>query len=126
MRQQARTEKSYRSVIREVTMVATLDASERTALALQRAGEALRRLQAAGIRAWLVGSLAKGRFNASSDVDFVVDCPKVREYEAFKIIEGAMGDFPFNLVPFQRLREDAIPFMMEGALDASGVLSRQT
>jgi len=107
-------------------VVATVVASERTTEALKRAGDALSRLQDVSIAGWVVGSLAKGRFNETSDVDLVVDCPKIREYEAFKIIEAAMGDFPFNLVPFQRLREDAIPFMMEGALDASGVLSRQT
>jgi predicted nucleotidyltransferase len=106
-------------------VVDMLDLSERKRLALRRAAAALLALRDAGVRGWVIGSLAKGRFNRSSDVDIVVDCETAREHEAFRLVEKAMGDFPFHLVPFRRLRDDAKPFMMEGALDASGILSRQ-
>jgi len=65
---------------------------------------ALRSLEAKGIRACVVGSLAKGRFSASSDVDFVVDCSADREREAFLLIEQAIGAFPFHMLP-----ADALP-----------------
>lgn len=100
--------------------------AERQRVAVRKAVGALDAVGKLGFRVWVVGSLAKGRFNVHSDIDFVVDCPTNREYDAFRAIERIMGDFPFHMVPFQRLEQDAIPFMMEGALDASGILSRQT
>ncbi|MGO9475399.1 MAG: nucleotidyltransferase domain-containing protein [Rhodomicrobium sp.] len=56
-------------------------ARERKSLAVPLAIRALRNLEALGFQAWIVGSLAKGRFSALSDVDFAVDCPREREYE---------------------------------------------
>jgi predicted nucleotidyltransferase len=100
-------------------------AGERRSLALPRALKALRDLEAIGLRAWVVGSLAKGRFTPTSDVDFAVDCAPEREHDAFRTIETAMGAFPFHMIPRSRIVEDALPMMMEGALDASGLVSRQ-
>jgi len=99
-------------------------AAERKAVALPLALAALRALEARGIRAWVIGSLAKGRFTSTSDVDFAVDCSRDREYEAFRAIEDAMGDFPFHMVPCSRIAEDAKPYFMEGAVDAPGLSAR--
>ena len=100
-------------------------AAPRQRVALERAAMALAALADEGLAGWVVGSLARGRFNDYSDVDFVVDCDRSREYDAFLAIERAMKDFPFHMVPFRRLREDAIPFMMDGAIDAAGIVARQ-
>ena len=72
-----------------------------------------------------MGSLAKGRFSPFSDVDFVVNCPREREYDAFRTIEKAMDGFPFDMVPGGRIQDEALPFMMEGAIDAPGLISRE-
>lgn len=101
-------------------------ARERMARATPLAIRALRNIEAMGIRGWVVGSLAKGRFSPSSDVDFVVDCPREREYDAFRAIEKSMGAFPFHIIPRNRIRERELPFVMEAAIDADGLSSRQT
>lgn len=101
-------------------------AGKRRTEALLRAQDSLERLESAGIRAWVAGSLAKDRFGANSDVDFVVECARADEFKAFKIIEGAMVGFPFDMVPINRIEQDALPFFMEGALDASGLRARQS
>jgi hypothetical protein len=87
---------------------------ERRSLAVPLAVKALRDLEDLRIRAWIVGSLAKGSFSPHSDVDFVVDCPVDCEYQGFRTIEQAMGAFPFHMVPCSRIVEDALPLMMEG------------
>jgi predicted nucleotidyltransferase len=98
--------------------------AERRAIALRRALQALTDLDRAGIRAWVIGSLAHDRFHANSDVDITIECEAAREKEAFAIIERAMRGFPFHMVPGRRIKEDTLAFMMEGALDASGLCSR--
>ena len=80
---------------------------DRERLATRLAITALQDLEAIGIEAWITGSLAKGRFFLSSDVDFVVNCPRAREYEAFCVIERAMDGFPFHIVPRNRILKDA-------------------
>jgi predicted nucleotidyltransferase len=102
-----------------------LRTNDRKALAIKLAVKALRDLKAMGVHAWVVGSLAKGNFSLHSDVDFAVDCSADLEYEVFRTIEKAMGSFPFHMVPCRRIEEDARPFMMEGAADASILIARQ-
>jgi hypothetical protein len=100
-------------------------ARERKALAVPLAVQAIRDVEAIGFRAWIVGSLAKGRFSAFSDVDFAVDCPPEREYDAFRVIEKAMGAFPFTMIPYRRIQDDALPFVMEAAIDAPSLIARE-
>jgi predicted nucleotidyltransferase len=96
-------------------------ARERRALATMHALDALERLDRLGIRAWVIGSLAKGGFGIHSDVDILVDAPRDREDEVCEVAEEAMGDFPFHLVFLGRVGEDALPFFTEGVLDSSGL-----
>jgi predicted nucleotidyltransferase len=98
----------------------------RAALAIQRAAKALDALDILGIRAWVVGSLARRTFNVHSDVDFVVDAPASRQRFVLLVIEEAMKDMPFDLVPFDRIPESDREFFMEGSLDASGFRARFT
>ena len=100
-------------------------ARARKALAVPLAVQAMQDLEGIGFRAWIVGSLAKGRFSAFSDVDFAVDCPPDREYDAFRVIEKAMGAFPFTMIPCRRIQDDALPYVMEAAIDASSLIARE-
>lgn len=104
-------------------LAATVEDEPRTK-ASARALVALDALQAAGLHAWITGSLARNRFAARSDVDFLVDVSDDREIEAFMIIERAMGDVPFDMVPLRRLKPHAREFMMAGMIDASGLRAR--
>ena len=96
----------------------------RSAVAIQRAGKALAALELLGIKAWVIGSLARGTFTHNSDVDFMVDVPSTKRRLAQLILEETMKDFPFDMVTFDRVDQDALPLFMEGALDASGLRSR--
>ena len=97
---------------------------DRAAVAAARAERALAALDILGIKAWVTGSLARGSFNVNSDVDFVVDIPPGRKHMVFLIIEEAMGDMSFDLVPFDQIPENDRILFMHGALDASGFRSR--
>jgi len=103
-----------------------LEIIARANLAIARSVKALDALDILGIRAWVIGSLARGTFNAHSDVDFVVDALPARQRFVLLVIEEAMKDMPFDLVPFDRIPESDREFFMEGSLDASGFRSRFT
>jgi len=109
----------------EIETIFALRTRQRKDLAIKLAIKALRALDAKGIQARVVGSLARNSFSPHSDVDFAVDCDDSREYEAFRIIEKAMGSFPFHMIPCRRIEEDARPFVMEGAVDAPVLIARQ-
>ncbi len=34
-----------------------------------------------------------------------------------------MGAFPFTMIPRSRIQDDALPFIMEAALDAPGLIA---
>lgn len=69
----------------------------KTALALARA--TLRALHKRGVSARIAGSLAKGRFRASSDVDYLIeDRGGLSESRVVEIIEASMKGFPFDAV----------------------------
>lgn len=62
----------------------------------------LARLQALGVRARLVGSMATGRFRQDSDVDYLIEhTGALAEDEIFAAIERSMKGFPFDVV-FQK------------------------
>lgn len=96
---------------------------QRRRIATEKARRALRALEPIGVKAWIVGSLTSGRFGLYSDVDFLIDCDRELEYQAFIAIEQAMGDFPFHLLPLRRLKEEALSNLMDGAVDALRFLS---
>jgi predicted nucleotidyltransferase len=99
-------------------------AAERRQVAEKRALAALERLEAFGFAAWVTGSLAKGRFTGRSDVDFLIDGPPELELDAALIIEGAMGDMAFDLIPMRLVKESGRPFMTDTAIDASILRAR--
>jgi len=90
----------------------TLDAlreSRRSARALTAraaAVAALRRLRGRGVRAAVFGSLAKGRFDLHSDVDFLVlECPPALRYRIEADVEDCMRGIPFDVAYADEMRE---------------------
>jgi hypothetical protein len=82
-----------------------------------KAAAALAAVDAIGVEAWSPPPSTR-RLGPTPDV-IVVDCDQTRECDAFIAIGKAMGERPFDMVPFRRLRGDAVPFMAEGASDPS-------
>jgi predicted nucleotidyltransferase len=93
----------------------------RLAEASTRALATLTALEAAGLSAWVVGSLARRTFSIHSDVDFLVDCAPDAESAAFRIVEREMGDFPFHFISARELDEAKKATMMEVAVGSSGI-----
>ena len=85
---------------------------------------ALEALERQGIVASVIGSLAKGRFSAFSDVDFVIHGNWDETSRAYTVIEDIFGEMPFDVVCFDALREHEINQFMDGAIDASGLRDR--
>ncbi len=94
---------------------------KRKSIAVERALAALRALERSGARAWVVGSLAKGGFGLHSDVDLLVECNEEMESGLFKIVERAMRDFPFHLIPTCAIDDGKLSYFMKEAVDASGI-----
>lgn len=91
-------------------------AEARRAHAARLAATALRRLRRAGVAAHIVGSLARNKFRADSDVDFLVeDRGGLSEARVAGLIEGAMGAFPFDVVFAERADPVLLELMREEA-----------
>jgi predicted nucleotidyltransferase len=79
-------------------------ARERTARAA--AIEVLRCLRRRGVRAGVFGSLAEGRFDLHSDVDFIVTgCPPALRYRIEADVEDRMRGIPFDVAYADEMRE---------------------
>jgi len=77
---------------------------ERTARASALA--VLRHLRARGVRAGVFGSLATGRFELHSDVDFIVlECPRALRYRIEAAVEDRMRGIPFDVAYADEMRE---------------------
>ena len=87
-------------------------AAERLRTAAPRASSALARLAQAGVKARLIGSLAKGTFRPSSDVDILVeDRGPLVESAIEALVRAEMKGFPFDLV-----YEDRVPAALRSNL----------
>ncbi len=73
-----------------------------------------------GVRAVVTGSLARGRFGAYSDIDFLItDCPRHLKYAIEGTVEDALGGLSFDVVYLDELPAWRAPHFLEGAVDAS-------
>lgn len=82
--------------------------------------EALDALERAGVRAVVVGSLARGRFLGHSDVDlFVEERGGLSPESVIAIVERTMGDFPFDVLFGDRVPDADRPFILERTLRAA-------
>jgi len=91
------------------------------ALALAQA--TLRKLRKAGVSARIVGSLAKDKFRADSDVDYLIeDRGGLPESRVIGLIETAMRKFPFDVVFADRVDPVLLKFMREEAKRGASVI----
>jgi predicted nucleotidyltransferase len=91
-----------------------------------RALHTLQKLDKAGIGAWLTGSLARGKFAAFSDVDFLIEGNRSDWSRAVTIIEENMGDIPVDVISRVFVSDKEYKFFRNGALDASGLRARRS
>jgi predicted nucleotidyltransferase len=89
-----------------------------------RALAALDAMEALGMRAWLVGSLARGPFTVYSDVDFLIDGGHDEWRQALPIIEQRLGHIPIDVVSCSRISTTERDIILKGALNASSLRSR--
>ncbi len=92
-------------------------ARQRLRRARELASRTLARLSARGVTARIVGSLAKGRFRADSDVDYLIENRgKLSDAEILSVVEACMKDFPFDVI----FRDRADWKLLEMMLKESG------
>jgi len=89
-----------------------------------RAVEGARRVAAElgrrGVEVVVTGSLARGRFDLNSDVDFVVlKCPRNLKYAIEGIVEDELRGIPFDVVYREEIPSSRLERFMEGAVSAS-------
>jgi len=79
-------------------------AQRRLEIAQPRAEAAVEKLRERGVKARIIGSLARGSFRQSSDVDLLIEERGTLEEAAIEqIVRAEMGDFPFDLIYAERL-----------------------
>jgi prevent-host-death family protein len=79
-------------------------ALKRLALAYPRAQSCVAKLSKRGAKVRIVGSMARGAFRQSSDVDILVEDPgPLQEEEIERIARREMRDFPFDLIYAHKL-----------------------
>jgi prevent-host-death family protein len=82
-----------------------LDRFRSASLAAQRA---LARLRSQGVRARVIGSLARGSFKPTSDVDFLIeDAASLEDMQIERTIRGQLRDMPFDVLYLDRLTRSA-------------------
>jgi transcriptional regulator with XRE-family HTH domain len=90
--------------------------------ASRKAAAVLGRLAAAGVRALVFGSLAKGTFREGSDVDFLVlRCPARLKYRIESLVEDLMGAIPFDVVYADEMPPALRARARAEAIDESGL-----
>lgn len=86
-----------------------------------QAEAALTALQELGVRAKLVGSLAKGSFRLHSDVDILVlDTGPASEPDIWAAVEAHLKDAPFDLHFAHRMSKIAVELMLADASSTAG------
>ncbi len=86
------------------------DAHKQTAVRL--AAATLRKLRKVGVSACVVGSLAKDKFRAGSDVDYLIeDRGGLAESRITGLIEASMDGFPFDVIYAERADPELLEFM---------------
>ncbi len=95
---------------------------ERRARAVAGAKAALAALTELGVSALVTGSLARGGFEAHSDVDLLVTaCPRTPKYAIEGVVEDCLGGMAFDLVYLDELPGWKAARFMAGAIDASSL-----
>lgn len=94
-------------------------AQQRRAIAVEKARHVLIALAAVGVDARIIGSLAKGGFDVTSDIDvLVIECPQGLKYRIEHLIEDILEGLPFDVIYVDEIPPHRIVQFMEGAVDA--------
>jgi predicted nucleotidyltransferase len=87
--------------------------------AIDGARRAVARLESLGVDAVITGSLARGTFDAGSDVDFVVlKCPRHLKYAIESIVEDELGGLPFDVLYHEEIPPARLRRFLDGAVRA--------
>ncbi len=102
----------------------SIDASDQVASYRSRAvaatRTALEALAGLGVTALVTGSLAKGGFGPSSDIDLLVTtCPRRLKYAIEGVVEDALGGIPFDVVYLEEIPTWQLPGFTQGAVSAA-------
>jgi predicted nucleotidyltransferase len=90
------------------------------ARAVEGARRAAAELEKRGVDVLITGSLAKGRFDLGSDVDFVIlKCPHHLKYAIEGIVEDELRGIPFDVIYREEIPPAKLRSFMEGAVSAS-------
>lgn len=93
---------------------------ERSALARRLALAGLEALTRRGVRAGVVGSLARGTMLQHSDIDFLIlDAGGKPITEIVGILEPVLGGFPFDVIPIEQVRPEMKPVLLAELRHAS-------
>lgn len=105
--------------VSHVERLALDQASERRGLAISRARQACAALAGMSVDARVIGSLASGRFEHSSDIDFlIVECPRHLKYEIEGVVEDCLGGLPFDVIYLDEIPAHKLVRFTEEAVDA--------
>ena len=75
--------------------------------ARELAARALQQLASHGVRARLIGSLARGTFRATSDIDILIeDAGGLSAQKIEEVARKAIGEFPFDIVYTEEIAPD--------------------
>lgn len=100
-------------------------AAARRATALGLARATLRGLHRRGVRACVIGSLAKGGFRTTSDVDYLIeDRGRLTESQVISVIEGPMRGFAFDVVFAERADPVLLAMMHKEAARGASAVTR--
>jgi len=94
----------------------------RRARAVALVKELDRELRGVGVEAMVIGSLAKGGFTSTSDIDLLVmQCPAPKKYRIEGLVEDTLVGFKFDVVYLDEIPPHRIGRFMEGAVHASSL-----
>lgn len=87
--------------------------------AIKLARDASDMLTALGISVRIVGSLAKARFTAGSDIDFLIEtCPRHLKYAIEGRVEDCLKGHPFDVLYLDEIRPERQSQLLQSAVHA--------
>ncbi len=102
--------------------IGTISLEDYRTKAIEGACRAASELEKRGVKVVITGSLARGSFDRSSDVDFVVlECPRHLKYAIEGIVEDELGSIPFDVVYREEIPPSKLRRFMDGAVSASNL-----
>ena len=87
--------------------------------AIERARDACSALDTLGVKADVIGSLSRGEFTVSSDIDFLIRrCPRELKYGIEGIVEDCLAGFRFDVIYIDEVPSHKIDELTRDAVNA--------